>query len=146
MNYAIGHCFNIDDLFYNFDYKKLNATCADCELTIGDRHRDKLAKRIFRAGLKMVLNDVIDNNVTFEFSQGKASANIHVKRTVGEDFKKAWRNGKWQDVDYLASNFSGNELVFEMTSGNRTRTKSIHTDKKLKNKLTKNTNEGKQYC
>lgn len=146
MNYAIGHSFNVDDLFYNFDCKRLDMTCADCAKITNDEHRDRLAKKIFRAGVKLVLNDVIDNNVTFEFVQGKASANIHVKRTSGDDFKKAWCNGKWQDVDYLSSNFSGNELVFEITSGDRTRTKTIYVDKKLKNKLTQNTNNGKQYC
>ena len=33
-------------------------------------------------------------------------------RTYGEDFKAARRNGKWQDVDFLASNFSGYSLEF----------------------------------
>jgi hypothetical protein len=30
-----------------------------------------------------------------------------MKRTEGDDFKKAFRRGKWRDVDFIASNFCG---------------------------------------
>jgi hypothetical protein len=30
-----------------------------------------------------------------------------MKRTEGKKFKKAFKNGKWNDVDFVMSNFSG---------------------------------------
>jgi hypothetical protein len=30
-----------------------------------------------------------------------------MKRTTDKEFKKAFRNGKWNDVDFIESNFSG---------------------------------------
>jgi len=30
-----------------------------------------------------------------------------MKRTSGKEFKKAFKNGKWNDVDFLTSNFNG---------------------------------------
>jgi hypothetical protein len=65
-----------------------------------------------------------------------------VQRTTGDDFAAARRNGKWQDVDFLESYFSGYQLVLNMYNkdGGVTRTKPIYVDKKLKNKLTNYTN------
>jgi hypothetical protein len=37
-----------------------------------------------------------------------------MKRTYGNEFKKAFKNGKWRDVDFITSNFSGYQLVLEM--------------------------------
>jgi hypothetical protein len=39
-----------------------------------------------------------------------------MNRTQGDKFKKAFKNGKWRDVDFIASNFSGYQLVLEMQS------------------------------
>lgn len=145
MNYATGHCFNIDDMFYNFDYSKLNMSCADCERINNDPHRDKMVKKIFREGMKLVLNDIVDNNNTFVLPTGSKRAEIHVNRTHGEDFKQARKRGKWRDVNFFSSHFSGNELVLEMYGTGRCRTKTIYVDKHIKDKITENTNNGMQY-
>jgi hypothetical protein len=146
MNYATGHCFNVDDMFYNFDYSKLKMNCKDCEKINNDPHRDILVKKIFRAGMKYVLNDIVENNNTFVLPTGSKRAEIHVRRTSGEQFKKLRINGKWQDVDLFSSHFSGNELVLEMYGSGRCRTKPIYVDKNIKDKITENTNKGMQYC
>ncbi len=91
----------------------------------------------------MVLNDIIDNNDTFELPVGSRKAHIHMKRTKGEDFKLARRHGKWREVDFLSSLFSGYELSLTMEGKGIPRSKTIYVDKKLKNKIIKNTNEGK---
>lgn len=148
MNYALGHAFNLHEMFMNFDKSKLKMTSELCQQVNGDPHKDKLIEKIFRECLKEVLNDIIDNNVTFELPTGARRADIHVQRTSGDDFAAARRNGKWQDIDFLESYFSGYQLVLNMYNkdGGVTRTKPIYVDKKLKNKLTNYTNQGKQYC
>jgi len=30
-----------------------------------------------------------------------------MKKTSGKDFKNAFKNGKWKDIDFLSSNFTG---------------------------------------
>ena len=36
MNYAVGHSFNVDEMFMNFPYKKLKLTCEDCKRINGN--------------------------------------------------------------------------------------------------------------
>lgn len=145
--WSTGCAFSIDDIFENFPYKKLKITCNDCEKIINDRHRDKLVKRIFKAALEAVLNDVIDNNATFQLPlNGNVKSDIHMQKFTGELFKKLRKNGKWEDVDFLKSMFTGYQLGLFMY-GNRTpRVKNIYVNSKLKNKITDNTNKGMQYC
>jgi hypothetical protein len=146
MNYAVGHSFNVDEMFMNFPYKKLKLTCEDCKRINGNKDRDALVKKIFRDSVKVILNDIIDNNVTFILPTNKGIADIHVRRTYGEDFKKARKRGKWKNVDFLSSNFSGNELVLSMKHNVFSKEKIIYVDKNLKSKITENTNNGMQYC
>lgn len=148
MNYATGYAFNTDEIFENFPYEKLLVTCDDCNIVNGDYHKDKLVKRVFKDALLLILNDIIDNNVTFQLPTGSRRSEIHVNNYEGEDFIRARRRGKWQDVDFLESNFTGNQLVLDMygkDNGIRRR-KPIYVDKRLKNKITENTNNGKRYC
>ena len=146
MNYAVGHSFNVDEMFMNFPYKKLKLTCEDCKRINRNKDRDALVKKIFRDSVKVILNDIIDNNVTFILPTNKGIADIHVRRTYGEDFKKARKRGKWKNVDFLSSNFSGNELVLSMKHNVFSKEKIIYVDKNLKSKITENTNNGMQYC
>lgn len=145
MNYAIGCAFNTDEMFMNFPFKKLKLTCEECRQINGDPHRDVLVKQVFRECLKLVLNDVIDNNVTFHLPTGAKKSNIHMKRVRGESFKNLRRAGKWQDVDILESNFTGYELGFYMYGQVSPRVKTIYVNKPFKDRITANTNKGMQY-
>ena len=148
MNYATGYAFNTDEIFENFPYEKLLVTCDDCNIVNGDYHKDRLVKRVFKDALYLILNDIIDNNVTFQLPTGGIRSEIHVNNYEGEDFVKARQCGKWQDIDFIESNFTGNQLVLDMygkKNGIRRR-KPIYVDRRLKNKITENTNNGKRYC
>ena len=60
--------------------------------------------------------------------------------------KKAFRNGKWNDIDFITSNFSGYQLGLIMESKKRTnREKPIYIASKDKDRITEYTNQGKQY-
>lgn len=147
MNYATGYAFNIDEIFENFPYEKLLVTCSDCNIVNGDYHKDKLVKRVFKDALKLILNDIIENNVTFSLPTGGIKSEIHVNNVEGKNFEEARKHGKWADVDFLASNFTGNQLVLEMyRKDGIKRRKPIYISKKLKDRLTELTNEGKKYC
>lgn len=145
MNYSVGCAFNTDELFMNFPFKKLSLTCEDCQKINGNPHRDALVKQVFRECLKLVLNDIIDYNVTFNLPTGAKKCNIHMKRVRGEAFKNLRRVGKWSDVDILESNFTGYEIGFYMYGKVSPRIKNVYVNKALKDKITANTNKGMQY-
>ena len=145
MNYSVGCAFNTDELFMNFPFKKLSLTCEDCQRINGDSHRDVLVKQVFRECLKLVLNDIIDNNVTFNLPTGAKKCNMHMKRVRGESFKNLRRAGKWKDVDILESNFTGYEIGFYMYGKVSPRVKNVYVNKALKDRITANTNKGMQY-
>ena len=90
---ATGHCFTLDDVIYNFDYKKrLNITCKDSEELIGDRHISRLIKAIFRTCLELVLKDIVENNTVFWLPTNKIKSCIKMQAITGDDFKKLDRN------------------------------------------------------
>jgi hypothetical protein len=69
-----------------------------------------------------------------------------MKRTTDKEFKKAFRNGKWNDVDFIESNFSGYQLTLETKYNNKLpKSKPIYLSAKDRDRITEHTNNGKQY-
>lgn len=147
MNYALGHAFKLKDLFMNFPIKKFKMKSKKIVKVYSDGNKRDFAAGIFADSLELVINDIIDNNVHFKLpTLGRTQAYMYMKRTSGDKFKRAFRRGKWRDVDFVTSNFSGYQIVLSMESKKRTpRTKLIYLAPKLKQKITDYTNEGKQY-
>ena len=144
--YALGCAFSMDNLFDNFPYKKLTITCKQCKAITGDNHRDILVKRIFRESVKLVINDVVNNNVTFWLPlTGNKRCNIHLRRVQGNEFRNMRKAGKWKDLDFLKSNFSGYQLSLFMLGKRTPRIKSVYINKRYTNIITENTNNGMQY-
>ena len=146
-NYAMGHCFTGKDLFNNFPVNKLKMSKEQCIATYPDGSKRDLAASIFTRSVQMVVDDIINNNVDFKFpTLGQTQAYLRMKRTTCQNFKKAFKNGKWNDVDFLTSNFSGYQIVLDMESKKRTtRQKDIYLSPKDRDRITENTNLGKQY-
>ena len=144
--YALGFAFTVDDILANFPYKSLNLDCKLCKTITGDNHRNILVGRIFKESVKIIILDIIQNNVTFWLPlTGSKKCNIHMKRVSGEEFKNLRRGGKWQDIDILKSMFSGYQLSLYML-GNRTpRVKSIYLNKDLRQVISDRTNNGMSY-
>lgn len=144
--YALGCAFTTKDILTNFPYKTLQSTCALCKSITGDNHRNILAGKIFKESVKIILLDVIQNNVTFWLPlTGGKKCNIHMRRVSGEEFKNLRRGGKWKDIDILKSMFSGYQISLFML-GNRTpRIKSIYLSKDLQNIISNKTNQGMTY-
>lgn len=144
--YALGCAFNLEDILGNFPYKKLKITCKECANITGDNHRSSIVKKIFRYHVKLVIEDIISNNITYWLPlTGQKKCNIHMKMVRGDAFKNLRQAGKWEDIDILKSNFSGYQLSLFML-GNRTpRVKSIYLNKDYRDRISHNTNEGMQY-
>lgn len=145
MNYATGYAFNVNQLFLTFPTKKMKLTSKACEELIGNRNKEVIAKAIFKHSIKLVLDDIINNNVTFDLPTNKRKAELKMLRTTGENFATARRNGKWLNVDFLASNFAGYQVGFTFQSKGVMRTKLVYLNSANRDMITANTNNGKQY-
>lgn len=146
-NYAMGHAFTGKDLFMNFPVDKLKMSKEQCVEIYSDGNKRDLAEQIFIRSVQMVVDDIIDNNVHFKLpGLGRTQAYMYMKRTEGKKFKKAFKNGKWNDIDFITSNFSGYQLALEMQSEKRLpREKAIYLSAQDKQRIINHTNEGKQY-
>lgn len=145
--YAIGHAFSSHDLFMNFPVEKLKMTVDQCKSVYSDGNKRDLAASIFIRAMQLIINDIIDNNTHFKLPGiGKTQSYIYMDRISGKQFKRAYKNGKWNDIDFLMSNFSGYQLVLEMLNQNKIpRKKYIYLSAQDKLKIVNNTNNGKQY-
>lgn len=145
MKYATGYAINIDDMFLSFPTNKMELSSKECEAMIGNRHKEEIAKKIFKKAIDLVLNDIIENNVTFELPTNSKKCELKMKRFDREQLSKARQNGKWKDIDFLESNFSAYQMAFKFQSKGVFREKLVYLDPKHRDKITKYTNEGKQY-
>lgn len=144
INYATGYAFNVTELFENFNNKRLSISSSDLKKTVGYQDKDELVLQIFLYAIKVILLDIIQNNVTFKFPT-KRECYLNIVRTSGEEFKQARRNGKWLDVDYLKSDFSGNQMQFMFIANEREIKKPVYLSSNLRDMITENTNNGMVY-
>ena len=146
-NLALGHAFNAKDLFKNFNINSIKITPEEVKKIYSDGNKRDLCSQIFSKALEIVVEDIIENNVHFQLpTLGRSKADLYMRRTSGEDFIKARNNGKWEDVDFVNSFFSAYQLCLRMYGNKRSeRSKPIYLNKQLSDKITKHTNEGKQY-
>ena len=141
MNYAIGYALNGNDLMTNFPIQKLKIKQKDLD---GKKRRD-LAAQVWRSCVDLAIQDVIDNSDTFELPTVRRDAEIYIKGTSGEDFIKGRQNGKWQDVDYLNTNFTGYQMMLKFQRAGYKIEKPIYLDPIRKQQIADRANSGKSY-
>ena len=146
-NFAMGHTFSSQELFHNFPINKLKMDYNTVKKIYSDGDKRSLSASIFNKGMQLIVEDIIENNVHFMLpTTGSNEAYLYMKKTSGDNFKKAVRRGKWRDVDFLTSNFSGYQLALSIKSKKRPeKEKPIYLGYKHKDRITELTNEGKRY-
>lgn len=112
-----------------------------------DGDKRSLSASIFTKGMQLIVEDIIENNVHFLLpTAGSNEAYLYMKKFSGNDFKRAVRRGKWRDIDFLTSNFTGYQLALSVKSNKRPeKEKSIYLGCKHKDRITELTNLGKRY-
>lgn len=146
-NFAMGHTFSSQELFYNFPIKKLKMDYDTVKKIYSDGDKRSLSASIFNKGMQLIIEDIIENNIYFLLPVlGTSEAYLYMDKTSGNDFKKAVRSGKWRDIDFLTSNFTGYQLALSVKSKKRPeKKKTIYLGYKHKDRITELTNEGKRY-
>lgn len=145
--FAMGHTFSAQDIFYNFPIKNLKIDYDTVKKIYSDGDKRSLSASIFTKGMQLIIEDIIENNVHFLLpTLGSSEAYLYMKKTSGNSFKRAVKNGKWRDVDFLTSNFSGYQLALSVKSPKRPeKEKPIYLDYTHKDRITELTNNGKRY-
>lgn len=147
-HFALGWACNLNDIFVRFPYEK-------CKLLI-DRYKTKQlrkqkVKQVFRTGVEVILNDIIENNATFQLpSMGYYGGEIHFEPVTGSEFKRLRAKGKFSGIDFLETLFTGYQLYLFL-HGKRDnflarRKYPIYISKNYKEKMESLANQGKTYC
>lgn len=146
-NFAMGHTFSSQEIFYNFPIKTLKMDYDTVKKIYSDGDKRSLSASIFNKGMQLIIEDIINNNVYFLLPiLGTSESYLYMDKVTGESFKKAVRSGKWRDVDFLTSNFTGYQIALSIKSKKRPEKKKfIYLGNKHKDMITKHTNEGKRY-
>ena len=146
-NFAMGHTFSAQDIFHNFPINKLKMDYDTVKRVYSDGDKRSLSASIFSKGMQLIVEDIIENNVHFLLpTLGSNEAYLYMNKTSGNDFRKAFKHGKWRDVDFLTSNFTGYQLALTVKSKKRPeKVKPIYLGYKHKDRITELTNEGKRY-
>ena len=142
-NLALGHALSCRDLFVNFKSNKVDLKDKTCY----DWHTKRAAANIFSKCFEIVIQDIIDNNVQFKLPPyGNGSSYIQMKQYRGSEFKRLFKAGKWRDVDFLATNFTGYQLAFYIKNQKRMdKEKPIHISPKMREQITEKINQGFTY-
>lgn len=144
--YALGHAINGKQLFLPFDNKRIKTARKHVKELVKSEHKEYLANMIFADALQMIVDDMIDNSITFDFKLAKGKvAELYIKEFSDEEFLKRRKRGLWKEIDYLATNFSGYQPMFKYQKAGYTVEKPIHLDTKRKLKIAENANNGKSY-
>ena len=146
-HYALGWACNLNNLFIRFPYEKYKSLIKNYKTK---REQKQKIKQVFIAGVSAVLNDIIDNNVTFQLpGLGYYKGEIHMEPIKDSEFRRLRAKGKFKDIDFLETLFTGYQMYLYL-KGKRDilfarRKYPIYFGKDLREKLAKNTNLGKIY-
>lgn len=147
-HFALGWACNLNDIFIRFPYEKFSSLMS--KFKTKQKRRSKV-KEVFREGVSQVLNDIVENNVTFKIQGiGYQGGEIHMEKVDGEEFIRQKQNGKFQGVDFLESLFSGYQMYLYI-HGKRDnflhrRKFPIYINKFFRDKIVERTNSGKGYA
>lgn len=139
MHYGMfKHAFSAEELYKGMNLKPLKKY---------KKIKKSLASDIFKDCFYEILLDIIDNNVTFVLPLKFGNyAEISMTQVRNEEFKKLYKLGKFSNIDYILSEFTGNEITFKYkTKTQGLKSKTIYLNGKLKEKIDYNTNKAKQY-
>ena len=146
--FALGWACNLNDIFVRFPYEKCKYLIQNYKTK--QKKRQKI-KQVFRTGVEVILNDIIENNSTFKLpSLGYYGGEIHFEPIKGEEFKELRAKGKFQGIDFLETFFTGYQLYLYL-HGKRDnflprRKYPIYMSSYYKKKLETFVNQGKTYC
>lgn len=90
-----------------------------------------------------MIDDIIKHNTYVEIPKSWGSAMIYMKEISGDEFKNRYRNGEFQDIDYLSSGYTAYKI--SVKSNTFDEGFEINLNDKIEDVITKRTNKGYRY-
>ena len=146
-HFSLGWACNLNDIFVRFPYEKCKNLIKLFKTKIEKRRK---IKQVFRTGIEVILNDIIENNNTFQLPPlGYYGGEIHFEAVSGSEFERLRAKGKFSGIDFLETIFTGYQLYLYL-HGKRDnflhrRKYPIYMSNYLKEKLETLANNGKTY-
>lgn len=110
--YALGWACNLNDLFVRFPYEKCKTLIKNYKTK--QLQRQKI-KAVFRTCVEIILNDIIENNNTFQVPSFQyQGGEIHYEAVQGSEFERLRAKGKFSGIDFLETFFTGYQLYLYM--------------------------------
>ena len=147
-HFALGWACNLNDLFVRFPYEKCKNLI---KLYKTKAQRRQKIKQVFRTSVEVILNDIIENNNTFQLPHlGYYGGEIHFEPVKGSEFERLRAKGKFPGIDFLETLFTGYQLYLYL-HGKRDnflhrRKYPIYMNKFYREKMETLANNGKTYC
>ena len=146
-HWALGWACNLNDIFVRFPYEKCKQLIKNYKTR--QLRRQKI-KQVFRTGVEIILNDIIENNTTVQLpTLGYYGGEIHFEPIKGSEFERLRARGKFSGIDFLETLFTGYQLYLYI-HGKRDnflsrRKYPIYISNFYKEKLENSANQGKTY-
>lgn len=113
MKYYTEYSFYAGDLFETFNKKQLKIKRDVVQKKYGVNKKQTFCASVLVYCFYLILLDIIENNITFVLPLfGNKYAYIGMKPIVGENFKQARQYGAFEDIDILASDFTGYRIAY----------------------------------
>lgn len=133
MSYLFNHGVSTKELFTNHKQHQSNITTP---IT--------LVIKIFNSALSIILNDVISNKVRFSIP-GNTSSYIDFKVYKDEDFIFNRNLGRFQDIDFIESDFMGYQLFYYIQGKAYFKEMPIYLGGDIKRDFTNRINNGEKF-
>ena len=141
IHYATSYALRASDLYLRFPYRKY---ISNYKRFYNDKEAREKFGQIFKYFFYLMVQDVIEKQTTFKFPPG-TRAWIEMIPISGEKFAIARKNGAFDDVDFLTSNFTGYQLYLRFNNRYGKWTKQLHVSKRYKDRITELTNQGQGW-
>lgn len=109
--------FTPKDLFQTYDFSKLKhldqSVLKACNHA---KNKNVLGGKLFARMFGMIVKDIIANNGAFQLPTNKRTSYIQLKAITGDMFVNMYRNGSFNGLDFLASNYTGYEFILRWLS------------------------------
>lgn len=146
-HFALGWACNLNDIFVRFPYEK----CKNLIKLYKEKYKKRQkVKQVFRTGVEIIINDIIENNSSFQLpSLTYQKGEIHFEPITGSEFKRLREKGKFSGIDFLETIFTGYQLylyVYGKKNKFLAKKTPIYLSGHYKHKLEELANNGKTYC
>lgn len=138
-----SHTISALNLYNNYDVKKLTGK-GNIRVTYKAATKKVLCAKIFLEFIELMLNDYVEGD-TFHLPTNNIS--IFTYETLkGEAFKSAYRSGKFDDIDYLMSNFTIYMTIFRYFYRGNLKSVRVILSERYRNRIIEKTSNGFKYA